>query len=57
MDNWACVNNVCLKFSKSNFKLMNNRSNINFSVSVNHQPVSKQRNLKCLGIMPYDNLS
>ena len=31
--------------------LMNNHKNTNFSVSINHHPVSKQRSLKYLGVI------
>jgi len=33
--------------------LMNNRKNINFSVSINHHPISKESSLKYLGVILY----
>jgi len=37
--------------------LMNNHKNINFSVSFNHRPISKQRTLKHLGVILDDKLN
>jgi len=45
------VNKLCINYSKSNFMLMNNPKNINFSVSINHHPISKQSSLKYLGVI------
>jgi len=42
IDHWVRANKICINYSKSNFMLMNNCKNINFSVSVNHHPISKQ---------------
>jgi len=36
---------------------MNNHNNINFSVSINHHPVSKQISLKCLSVIFDDILN
>ena len=36
--------------------LMNNHENINFSVSINHHPISKQSSLKYLGVILDDKL-
>jgi len=37
--------------------LMNNRKNTNFSVSINHQPISTQNSLKYLGVILDDKLN
>ena len=37
--------------------LMNNHKNINFSVSINHHPISKQSSLKYLGVILDDKLN
>jgi len=37
--------------------LMNNHKNINFSVSINHYPISKQSSLKYLGVILDDKLN
>ena len=36
IDDWVRANKLCISYSKSNFMLMNNHKNINFSVSINH---------------------
>jgi len=41
IDHWIRANKLSISCSKSNFMLMNNRKNINFSVSINHHPISK----------------
>jgi len=56
-DHWVCANKLCINYSKSNFMLMNNHRNINFSVSINHHPVSKQSSLKYLGVILDDKLN
>jgi len=43
IDHWVRANKLCINYYKSNFILMNNHQNINFSVSINHQPISKQK--------------
>ena len=37
--------------------LMNNHKNINFSVTINHHPISKQSSLKYLGVILDDKLN
>jgi len=37
--------------------LMNIHKNINFSVSINHHPISKQSSLKYLGVILHDKLN
>jgi len=37
--------------------LMKNHKNINFSVSINHHPISKQSSLKYLGVILDDELN
>jgi len=49
IDHWVRANKLCINYSKSNFMLMNNHKNINFSVSIIHHPISKQSSLKYLG--------
>jgi len=51
IDHWVRANKLCINYSKSNFMLMNNYKNINFSVSINHHPISKQSSLKYLGVI------
>jgi len=51
IDHWVCANKLCINYSKSNFMLMNYWKNINFSVSINHHPISKQSSLKYLGVL------
>jgi len=53
IDHWVRVNKLCINYSKSNFILMNNHKNINFSVSINHHPISKQSSLKYVGVILY----
>ena len=36
IDHRVRANKLCINYSKSNFMLMNNHKNINFSVSINH---------------------
>jgi len=57
IDHWVHANKLCFNYSKSNFMLVNNRKNINFSVSINHHPISKQRSLKYLGVILDDKLN
>ena len=47
---------LCINYSKSNFILMNNNKNINFSVSINHHPISKESSIKYLGLILDDKL-
>jgi len=56
-DHWVRANKLCINYSKSNFMLMNNHKNINFSVSINHRPISKQSSLKYLGGILDDKLN
>jgi len=56
IDHWVCANKLCTNYSKSNLILMNNRKNINFSVSFNHHPISKQSSLKYLSVILDDKL-
>jgi len=51
MDHWVRANKLCINYSKNNFMLMNSRNNINFSVAINHHPISKQSGLKCLSVI------
>jgi len=51
------ANKLCINYSKSNFMLMNNHKNINFSVPINHQRISKQSSLKYLGVILDDKLN
>jgi len=51
IDHWVRANKLCINYSKSNFMLMSNHKNINFSVSINHHPISKQSSLKYLGVI------
>ena len=57
IDHWVRANKLCIMYSKNNFMLMNNRKNINFSVSINHHPISKPSNLKYLGVILDDKLN
>ena len=57
IDHWVRANKLGINYSKSNFMLMNNHKNINFVVSINHHPISKQSSLKCLGIILDDKLN
>jgi len=57
IDHWVRANKLCIKYSKTNFMLMNNHKNINFSVSINHHPISKQSSLKYLGVILDDKLN
>ena len=57
IDHWVRANKLCINYSKSNFMLMNNHKNINFSVSIDHHPISKQSSLKYLGVMLDDKLN
>jgi len=57
IDHWVRANKLCINYSKSNFMLMNNHKNINFSVSINHHPISKQSSLKYLGVIRDDKLN
>jgi len=54
LDHWVRANKLCISYSKSNSALMNKHNNINFSVSINHHPISKQSSLKYLGVIFYD---
>jgi len=56
IDHWVRANKLYINYSKSNFMLMNNHNNINFSVSIDHHPTSKQSSLKYLGVIPDDKL-
>jgi len=56
IDHWVCANKLCINYSKSDFMLMNNHKNINFSVSLNHHPISKQSSLK-YGVVLDDKLN
>jgi len=57
IDHWVRVNKLCINYSQSNFMIVNNRKNINFSVSINHHPISKQSSLKYLGVILDDKLN
>jgi len=57
IDHWLRANKLCINYSKSNFMLMNNHKNINFSVSINHHPIPKQSILKYLGVILDDKLN
>ena len=57
IDHWVRANKLCINQSKSNFMLMKNHKNINFSMSINHHPISKQSSLKYLGVMLDDKLN
>ena len=57
IDHWVRANKLCINYSKSNFMLMNNHKNINFSVSINHHSISKQSNLKYLGVILDDKIN
>jgi len=57
IDHWVRGNKLCINYSKSNFMLMNNHKNINFSVSINHHQISKQSSLKYLGVILDDKLN
>jgi len=57
IDHCIHANKLCINYSKSNFMLMNNHKNINFSVPINHHPISKQSSLKYLGVMLDDKLN
>jgi len=57
IDRLVRANKLYINYSKSNFMLMNNYKNINFSVSINHYPISKQSSLKYLGVMLNDKLN
>ena len=57
IDHWVPANKLCINYSKSNFMLMNNHKNINFSVSINHHPISKQSSLKYVGVILDDKLN
>jgi len=57
IDNWVRANKLCINYSKRNVILMNNHKNINFSVSINHHPISKQSSLKYLGVILDDKLN
>ena len=51
IDHWVRANKLCINYSKSNFMLMNNHKNINFSMSIIHHPISKQSNLVYFGVI------
>jgi len=57
IDHWGRANKLCINYSKSNVMLMNNHKNINFSVSINHHPISKQSSLKYFGVILVDKLN
>jgi len=57
IDHWVRANKLCINYSKSNVMLMNNHKNINFLVSINHHPISKQSSLKYLGVILDDKLN
>jgi len=57
IDQWVRANKLCINYSKSNFMLINNCNNINFLVSINHHPISKQSSLKYLGVIFDDKLN
>ena len=57
IDHWVRANKLCINYSQSNSMLMNNHKNINFSVSINHHPISKQSSLKYLGVILDDKLN
>jgi len=57
IDHWVRANKLCTNYSKSNFMLMNNHNNTNFSVSINYHPMSKQSSLKYLGVILDDKLN
>ena len=42
IDNWVRANKLCINYSKSNFMLMNNHKNINFSMSTSPNIKTKQ---------------
>ena len=56
IDHWVRANKLCINYSKSNFMLMNNHKNINFAVSINHHPISKQSSLNSLALYLMINL-
>ena len=45
IDHWVRANKLCISYSKSNFMPLNNHKNTNFSVLINHHPISKQSSL------------
>jgi len=57
IDDWVRASKMCINYSKSNFMLINNHKNINFSVSINHHPISKQSSLKYFGVILDDKLN
>ena len=57
IDHCVRANKLCINYSKSNLMFMNNHKNINFSVSINQHPISKQSSLKYLGVILDDKLN
>ena len=57
IDHWVRANKLSINYYKSNFMLMNNHKNINFSVSINHHPISRQSSLKYLDVILDDELN
>jgi len=57
IDHWVRANKLSIHYSKSNFMLMNNHNNINFSVSINHHLIAKQSSLKYLVVILDDKLN
>jgi len=57
IDHWVRANKLCINYSKSIIMLMNNHKNINFSVSIDHHPISEQRSLKYFGVILDDKLN
>ena len=57
IDHWFLANKLCIIYSKRNFMLMNNHTNINFSVSINHHSIPKQSSIKYFRVILDDKLN